>query len=139
MVWSCGNDARMANTVLPNYLLHWIPNHEKRCRGKPRENWLSLVSTSLSMGITCLYISLYGHHVSLVSTSPSMGITCLYISLYGHHVSLHLLIWASRALEDVSPGHVSRGQGDVTRKDGVEQRCQHQVHEYQHNLKQRGL
>ena len=38
-----GHVVRMPEERIPNYLLHWIPKHGKRSRGKPRTNWLSCV------------------------------------------------------------------------------------------------
>ena len=38
-----GHVVRMPEERIPNYLLHWIPKHGKRSRGRPRKNWLSCV------------------------------------------------------------------------------------------------
>ena len=38
-----GHVVRMPEERTPNYLLHWIPKHGKRSRGRPRKNWLSCV------------------------------------------------------------------------------------------------
>jgi hypothetical protein len=28
----------MPEEIIPNYLLHWVPKHGKRSRGRPRKN-----------------------------------------------------------------------------------------------------
>ena len=38
-----GHVVRMPEERIPNYLLHWVPKHGKRSRGRPRKNWLSCV------------------------------------------------------------------------------------------------
>ena len=38
-----GHVMRMPEERIPNYLLHWVPKHGKRSRGRPRKNWLSCV------------------------------------------------------------------------------------------------
>ena len=38
-----GHVVRMPEERIPNYLLHWIPKHGKRSRGRPRTSWLSCV------------------------------------------------------------------------------------------------
>ena len=34
-----GHVVRMPEERIPNYLLHWVPKHGKRSRGRPRKNW----------------------------------------------------------------------------------------------------
>ena len=33
----------MPETMLPNFLLDWKPNYEKRSRGRPRKGWMACV------------------------------------------------------------------------------------------------